>query len=449
MIKKRMALLLCLAILAGLWGCDQFGKGAEGTAEDSGSKTAKLELALFQGGYGEDYWKSVIEAFQMIHPEVEITYQIHPQIGEMIKPRVLSGDAPDFLYHNDNKEDGLVQTMIRNHALTDLTDVFEGRAYDREETLRDIIAIPNLLESEKFSPYQDGKVYLAPFNYSPVGLVYDRSLFAENGWQVPQTWQQFFALGEEAAAQGRTLFVYPGVYHGYLEGIFFPAVANAVGLEGLHKMFNYEKGAADNPGVLQVLEQFSNMSNGMVMQGSRSFNHIRAQGEMMQGNALLVPSGIWIESEMQGQSHREHVDLDMMAAPALTEGGPRFIQINYEQMMVPRDSKNPELAKEFLRFLYSDRSVRLFAEKSNGVLAVNDAREMAKSIISPFVYNLYGILEEKDVTAFPVSFDSATGTAEIYDKIFNGCVIPLLEGEIDAQEGARRLEQFFAEMRQK
>ena len=89
--------------------------------------------------------------------------------------------------------------------------VFEGPAYDSDTPLKDVI-LPGYLDSKKFQPYGDGKIYIAPKDCGYSGMVYNKALFEAKGWAVPETWDEFFALGDQAKAEGRALFTYPVSY---------------------------------------------------------------------------------------------------------------------------------------------------------------------------------------------------------------------------------------------
>ena len=94
--------------------------------------------------------------------------QISPSIGDVIRPQIVAGNVPDFIVMNDNDSTGLISSMIKEHALLDLTDVFEGPGIDDETPLKDQVNT-GILETAKCQPYADGKIYLAPFNSSPMG----------------------------------------------------------------------------------------------------------------------------------------------------------------------------------------------------------------------------------------------------------------------------------------
>lgn len=121
---------------------------------------------------------------------------INPKVGEVIRPQIVAGNPPDFLSVTDTEQSGIMLSLIKEKGLLDISDVFESKALDKDETLKDMI-LPGMLDSTRFQPYQDGKIYLAPFNAGPMGLIYNKTLFAEKGWSVPETWDEFFALGDE------------------------------------------------------------------------------------------------------------------------------------------------------------------------------------------------------------------------------------------------------------
>ena len=91
----------------------------------------------------------------------------------------------------------------------DLSDVFEEGGIDDDTPLKDQV-IDGLLDSAKCSPYGDGKIYIAPFDASPMGLVYNKTLFEENGWEVPTTYDELKELCGKIQDAGITPWFMPG-----------------------------------------------------------------------------------------------------------------------------------------------------------------------------------------------------------------------------------------------
>ena len=168
----------------------------------------ELNIAIFQGGYGDAYWNQMVELFEESHEGVKVNMTISPTIGDIIRPQIVAGNAPDFICLNDGGEDGVILSLIKDHALLNLDDVFDGENYAGTGTLRDDIT-DGILSSTKCAPYGDDEIYLAPFNSGPQGLIYNKTFFDENNLEVPKTWDEYKALAEELKTDdmyGTTVF---------------------------------------------------------------------------------------------------------------------------------------------------------------------------------------------------------------------------------------------------
>lgn len=407
----------------------------------------ELEIAVFQGGFGKDYWDAVVQKFQEAYPGVKVNMTINPRVGEIIMPKMVAGNSPDFLSLNDTEQSGVVAALIKEKGLLELTDLFNGKALDKESALKDLI-ISGLLDSTKFMPYGDGKIYLAPFNSGPMGLVYNKTLFDQKGWKLPATWDEFFALGDTAKKEGRALFTYQGIYPGYLESILWPAIANAGGLDTLNKIYNYEEGSFKNDNVKKVLEIFSKISrDGYLMKGTVALNHTQSQTDMMQGKALFIPNGTWMEGEMKDAPREEGFEFALAPVPSFNAGDKQYVLASYEQFSIPAKAKNPELAKEFLKFLYTDTSVKLFGEKANGVFAVKGARELAKPYISAALYNMVAAFD----TGIPMIGNWKAmpkgSKVNVGQEVFDKCVTPVMNQQMTVDQWMDNVEKAFAQIR--
>ncbi len=417
------------------------------TIDENGEQT--LNIAIFQGGFGDAYWNAVVAAFEEKNPGVKVNMTISPTIADIIRPQIVAGNAPDFISLNDKQEDGLILSMIKEKALLDITDVFEGDNYAGTNPLKDDIK-DGLLESAKCAPYGDDKIYLAPFNTGPQGLIYNKTVFDEKGWTVPETWDEFFALGDTVQADGRSLFTYQGIYPGYLEEMLWPAIASAGGMEAIDAICSYEEGSFNNPIVLSVLQEIADISaKGYLLKGTVGMNHTESQSEMMLGKAAFITNGTWMESEMADAPREDGFEFAMTAVPTLKTGDTAYVLDSCEQFSIPAQAKNPELAKEFLRFLYSDESVALFAENAGSVYATKTGRELAKDYISEATYNMYGIYDQENTKSLIMNFEALPSNSKINisDEVFNP-ITSVMNGEMTAEEWAESVEAAFAQVRQ-
>jgi N-acetylglucosamine transport system substrate-binding protein len=407
----------------------------------------ELNIAVFQGGFGDAYWNAVVELFEKTHEGVTVNMTISPTIADIIRPQIVAGNAPDFISLNDSQNDGLILSLIKEKALLELTDVFNGPNFAGTGALKDDIK-DGLLASKRCAPYGDSEIYLAPFNTGPQGLIYNKAYFDQKGLSLPATWDEFFALGDKIK-DDRALFTYQGIYPGYMEEMLWPAIASAGGMEAIQKIWHYEEGSFNNETVLGVLSTIQKIaSGGYLLKGTVGMNHTESQSEMMMGKSAFIVNGTWMENEMADAPREEGFEFAMAAIPTNKADDLHYVMDSCEQFSIPKAAKNPELAKEFLRFLYSDDSVKLFAQHAGAIYATKTGRELAKEFISPSMYNMYGIYDQANTSSLIMNFDALPANSKINvgDEVFNP-LTSVMNGDMTAQQWAESVEAAFAQVR--
>jgi N-acetylglucosamine transport system substrate-binding protein len=348
--------------------------------------------------------------------------------------------------------------MIKNKELTELTGVFNEPAPDRPGALKDLI-IPGVLETTWCSPDKDGKVFLAPFMAGPMGLVYNKNLFESKGWKLPVTWDDFFALDEElrkpenyVTIDGkqvkRSLFTYQGIYAGYLESLFWPAIAGSGGQSAIATIETYQEGSFNNPAVRAVVDAFAQFaSRDYLMQGTVALNHTQSQTDMMLGKALFITNGTWMENEMADAPREPGFTFGMIPAPVVRAGDDRYVLSSMGQLSIPKGAKNPGLAKEFLRFIYSKASVVSLAQNANNTIAVKDALEIGGEYLSSGVSGMFTAYDWGKFMLFAFDAPPANTKVNTQSVIFDDNMGPLVTGRINPAEYLKRVEAAFAEIR--
>ncbi|MCM3634296.1 carbohydrate ABC transporter substrate-binding protein [Paenibacillus camelliae] len=461
------ALLTIVTILVINFVYERYSPGHQANVIDQSEevsnrfKNKQLNIAVFQGGYGPEYWKEIIEKFEAAYPGVQVNLTISPRIGDVIRSQIVAGNPPDFLAITDTDQSGIMTSLVKERGLMDITDVFEEKALDKDQQLKDMI-LPGILESTRFSPYEDDRIYMAPFNAGPMGLIYNKNLFEEKGWKLPVTWDEFFALDEELKKKEnfvidehgnkvkRALFTYQGIYPEYLEEIVYPAIANAAGIAQLKRMFSYEPGSFSTEPVEKVLDTIARLgTEGYLLEGTVGLNHTQAQTDMMLGKALFIVNGSWMENEMKDSPREEGFQFGMIPVPVFKQGDERFILSSYEQFSIPLKAKNPELAKEFLKFLYTDESVILFAEKSNGLLALKGAQELARNYLTPGVYEMFSAYEGATAIMQEWRVVPKHAKDDIRVPLFKNAITPVMTGAMTTEEWMEQVEAAFVDIQAK
>lgn len=416
-----------------------------------------LTIAVFEGGFGRDFWDDMVVRFEEANPGVTVDMTVSPDIETLMAPRIAVGDIPDFL--SANMDHGIFAAMRDDGQFRDLTDFFNTvEVLDRPGTTISEIIIPGMLDSPRFAP--DGRVIMAPFNAGPMGMVYNQTLFDEMGWVPPETWDDLFAMDEllddpdtfvniGGTYERRSIFAYQGIHPGYLESILFPAIASAVGLDGLDAVANYEEGAWDNPGVRQVVENLARLGvDGYLMEGTVAMDHTTSQAMMMMGRSLFIPNGIWFPAEMEDAPREEGFRFAIAPPPTLEAGQPRFIMSSSEQIALPEGSPEPELGKEFLRFLYTQESTKQFARLGGGNMAIIDSPDL----IAPYIcIDVANMLRAYELGSFMIFGWSATpeGFPTLpNDEVFGNNMSPLMTGAMTPAQYIDRQEEVSALIRE-
>lgn len=407
---------------------------AEAPAADTPAEKQVLDIAVFEGGYGRAYWDAVAEAFEKQNPDVDVVVNANPEIGEIIRPDLLSGNAPDFIYLPTSNKSGVTNALVKDKLLADLTDVFA------DPEIKEKI-LPGFIDNIATNPYGDGKVYLAPLYYSTTGLFYNKTVFEQNGWDVPVTWDDFYALGDKAKEKGRALITYQGLAPGYMEAMLMPAMVAAAGPENFDKALNYEDGAWEQEGIVKAMEQVAKMStNGYLMEGTVALSHTQAQQQWLKGDALFIPCGSWLEGEMAESPREEGFEWGFTAAPVLNEADEKYVFTTFEEMFIPSASDQVDLAKEFLKFQYSDEAVALNAENAKGIPPVKGAAEQLKDKVSPATYETYKLFDQGYVPSI-ARFATVQGTELDPRTELFGKIAPVVSGEMSATDWAAYMEQ--------
>lgn len=366
-------------------------KAEETTAAAAETKTdAVITLSGLDGGYGKAGWEAVAAAYEK-QTGVKVELNLEKNIAETLRPVLTSGkNVPDLIFLSVGSEGKLTDTMIAEKQVSDISDVLKMTIPGESGTVEQKI-IPGFTDALTSSPYGDGKLYLAPINYSPCGLFYNAGLFEEKGWEVPTTWDEMWELGDKAKAEGIALFTYPTT--GYFDAFFSALLNETAGPEEYAKLMKYDSNAWETQGVrdaFDIVAKLATYTEENTVANANKDGFTKNQQLILDNKALFIPNGTWLPGEMADAPRADGFKWGFTALPALKAGGDRYSTTFVEQIYIPESAKNKDLAKEFIAFIYSDEAVKLFYENSNAVIpTINSSSVMADTDENKLYFSIY------------------------------------------------------------
>lgn len=360
--RKLVSVLLCAAMIGTMVaGCGNTGKKDEKSSAD-GSKEKVLKVAALEGGYGADMWKEVAKAFEDTNKGVKVELTVDKKIEDVISPAMKAGDYPDVVHLATGREAGLTETLTKEKGLLALTDVMDMTVPGEKVKVKDKI-LPGFLDTLGTNPYGDGVTYYAPMFYAPCGLFYNAGLLKEKGWEVPKTWDEMWALGDKAKAEGISLFTYPTP--GYFDAFTYALLESSGGKDFYNEAMSYKKGIWETPqakAVFDLVGKLADYTEPTTVANANDDNFTKNQQLILDNKAIFCPNGTWLPGEMKDAPRAAGFEWGFTAVPAVAKDQKPSSFTFFEQMWIPKKAKDQDLAKKWVAFMYSDKAADIFAK---------------------------------------------------------------------------------------
>src|SRR4051812_26643172 len=315
------------------------------------AKTSSVQAVIFNGGYGYDYVKyaSGQVTKQKDFSGVKIKVAPSTQIAQQLQPRFVGGNPPDLI---DNSGANAIGFNVIAKQCEKLDDVFEADNYEGTkiaDTLYPNVKVPGTF---------DGKFIALNYVMTVYGIWYSSSLFQQNGWNPPETWDDAIALGAKAKAAGKHLFVWGKEAATYYQTMSVNSAIKEGGDEVRLALENLKPNCWSLPQIQSVFQALGEIvSKGYFVPGGAGTQFTAAQAKWSNDEqAILYPSGGWIENEMKsatksGFSMTGAPEPTVSSKPALPPAALRAAA--GEPFIVPSQSKTSAGGKEILRAMLS------------------------------------------------------------------------------------------------
>jgi len=360
-----------MAAVAGGALCAATGCSFQPTAVGKG---IKLEVAVFEGGYGIQWHKAVARRYEALHPGVEVNLWGDPRVDEKIKPRILRRNPPDMA------SCGLpAWKLLVAGKLYPLDAALASPAYDAPGRAWQETLAPGVLEDFRYR----GSVYAAPSNLGAWVCWYSRRQFREHGWDVPTTWSGFLALCEKIRAAGVAPLAFQGKYPTYAWSTLLSLYQRLVPFDQWYAIQDLKPGAFLDPEFIHASALMQEVAVKHFEAGALAMTHTESQMEFVNGRAAMCFCGLWLKNEMK-LALPPGFEMACFAVPVVEggKGDPRAIYGGgAETCFVFSDSRHPAEAADFMKFMLSRGSAQDYVKRLDTLSPVRDCAEGV--VISP------------------------------------------------------------------
>lgn len=447
--KKLLAIVLVLGMTLGLTAC---GGGSD--KSKAGNSKTDIEISLWSAGLGEDWIKNMIAAFEKENPEYHVTYTATADSASAISAYGLEESDTVDLYM-------AVRTYDTRFA-EPLNDILEAKAYGDSKTLKEKFN-ENYLEFEQSADgnyyaltygggvmsivyskeiFKEAGVKNLPRTTDELTAVCDKI------YRAGYTPLAHFTRGGYWDFISEVWFSQADGMDYYLNNFY--ACTDEKGNSPSKEVLTSKDGRYD---VLKAYEQF--ITPEYVMDGSNTTDHVVVQTKFLDGQAAMMINGSWLANEMKTTGSMdgfammrlpvissitdrlETVKSDTVlrllisAIDSVTDGekqlsdyqsGDGYVvdgnqisaadwdvvaearnttaaNFSGESAFIPTYSNAKEGAKEFLKFMYSDKGYKIYTDTLHITLPLSFAdAQLDTTSWNGYEQNLYEISET--ATAF-------------------------------------------------
>lgn len=279
-------------------------------------------------------------AFTELHPNVKfnnIYYNQGTDYFPQLSTALSSGDQPNIIMGNP----GLYPDLVTEGFVMDLSD-------------NEVIKSLNLPSGDLGDVSADGKIYGFPIDFKTWGIFYNKTIFEQNGLEVPTTLTQLNELQDKLIAAGIDPYVrsFADAVYGDIEArnTVWTRALEAGDKDVFEKLMSGEKKFADYPYFAEALE---NWKARLVAPRTDDMSNTQDMALEMfaAGNAAMRYDGSWNIGDMLAKN--PDFEIGFFVAPIDDNGSAKMnVQVDQSFMVNPQ-AENADMALAFMEYWMS------------------------------------------------------------------------------------------------
>lgn len=430
--------------------------------EQAANSSSDLEIFLWESGSGSDYMQKIVDAFKAKHPEYNVTFRANAN-GEYIDTQLEQTTVNTIdLFFTARGSD-------YEKYCEPLNDILEYRAEGESKTIGAKFGEQKL----QYLRSSDGNYYSLSYYGGLGGICYNADIIDGTKYSVPKTTNELYYLALDLTADRYVPFIHftEGGYWDYVYNVWVNQYCGSTEYLDMLQNPTLEKLTDETNGIKQTLGVMQRLlgATDNVYSGSNSYDFTSAQTLFLEGRAVMMVDGTWMEYEMRSNYEEGTKNFRMMKTPVISDivdhcdsikgenGGTAdaelsaliaaidagntslsgegydVSQTDYDRICtvrntitnnfaghtvcIPNYSTAKDAAKEFLKFFYSDEAMKIYMDELKWYPPLDFSEEVATDQSSYTEWNKEQIALSQQCTAFPSDF------REIAHPIFSlgGC----------------------------
>ncbi len=295
-------------------------------------------------------FEKIAERFNETHTDIRLKIDSPNEAMTILKTRFIREDYPDIVGIGGDIN---YSNFLDAELFMDISDLAE-----LGQVKQSYLDIDKELE---FIP-QEG-VYALPYAANAAGILYNKDMFEENGWQIPNTWEEFTALCEKIQAKG----ILP-LYLGYKDTwtCLAPWNALAVGLSDSDTCNQVNKGQTTFAASYRETAEKMRVLLNYAEPNPYAYGYNDACTAFARGQSAMYPIGSYAIPQIK--SVNPTMNIDSFTFPANMDKQDNILNSGVDlQFCVMKSCKNKEAAYEVLRFLFEDETIQIYLDDQGGL----------------------------------------------------------------------------------
>lgn len=340
--KGKMALTVlsgCIAASTLLSGCGQ--------NENSG----KVEIEILQyKPEAATYFDKVEEEFNATHDDIHLTIDSPNDASTIMRTRFIREDYPDIIgIGGDINYSYYVDAGI----LADISD-YKGVSQIKQAYL-------DIAEELKIVPTEG--TYIMPYVANAAGILYNKDIFEEHGWEIPKSWDELIQLCDDIKAEGLQPF-----YFGFKDTWTCLAPWNSIAVD----LAPSDVCKQVNRGETTFTDEYREVAEKILEllqygpDNAFAYNYNDACTAFARGEAVMYPIGSYAVPQIL--SVNPEMNIDSFVMPANENASENTLNSGIDLgFCVTAACENKEAAYEVLDFLYADENIQKYIDDQNAI----------------------------------------------------------------------------------